>query len=520
MLRKLTTLIVVVSLLSTAVAPTAAQTLSTDESTDEPNIIEYAEGPSFVVELKSTSSTSNLQEWANDSGKQLVEVDNETGIAVVSGKRALVDDVGLLARLTAGELLATPLESRSYVADVSPNYRLEVDPLTSSELLNTSEYTAPESAESGLLENEAMPSDGVAFDSEANRTTMSESRAHIGANNVSATGAGTTVAVIDTGARTANGRTFGNGAVGSPTRILDSSKNLITNETVASAGIDAIDDGSSSKHGTWTAAAVAGDPSGTTHDGVAPDANLLVLKALADDGSGSTADIARAIRYAAQENADVISMSLGSPVYTSAIDRAIVDARESGSVPVVATGNSRQSTRWVASPADSSEAIAVGATNGERPANAQSAYFSQIGPDPGTTDDSGAETAGATVDVAAPGMETVARIPTADGVVENKTLSGTSMSTPLVAGGIAVALEANDWTAEETTQKVREAARPVPRAGTTEVGAGMFATDYLLDGTTPSTTQSEARLDGAVTRDKTFEGLSESSGGIITGILG
>ncbi|QLH83405.1 S8 family serine peptidase [Halosimplex pelagicum] len=513
-----------VSLLTAAVPATAGASLlgSDSDSSDGPNVIEYAEGPSFVVELKSSEAAADLEEWTNASGRHLVEVDNETGVAVVSGPRGLIDaDASFWVQLTTGGLFGDPLEASSFVADISPNYRLEVDPLTSTALTNVSRFSAPESEASGWLSSEAMPHEGMAFSSEANRTTMSESRSILGADNVSATGAGVTVAVADTGIKTANGRTFGeDGMVGSELRVDDASKNLLTNETVAADGIDAVEDGSSSRHGTWAAAAVAGDPSGTTHDGVAPDANLLVLKALGDDGSGSTADITRAIRYASQEEADVISMSLGSPVQSPAIDRAIVDAREAGSVVVVAAGNSRQSTRWLASPADSEEAIAVGATNGEAPADAESAYFSQIGPDPGTLDNSGAETAGATVDLAAPGMATVTRIPTADGVVENKSLSGTSMATPMVAGGIAVALEANDWSADEATEKAREAARPVPNAGTTEVGAGMFAVDYLVDGTEPEATQEDARTDGAVTRDETYRSLSDSSGGIITGLLG
>lgn len=524
MIRKLTTVLVVVSLVLAAVPSTAAAGPfgDTEAETETPNIIEYAEGPSFVIELSSDSAATELESWANRSGRQLLEVDNETGIAVVAGPRGQIDeDLGFLDRLsTGGPAFGDVLGDRSFVEDVSPNYRLEVDPLTDSELTNVSDYSAPERPGFHPFSDEKMPHDGMAFDSDANRTLMQESRAHLGVDNVTQTGAGEMIAIADTGALTANGRTFGNGTAGSASRILPESKNLITNETVASNGTEAIADGSSSLHGTWTAAAAAGNPSGTIHDGVAPEADLLILKALGDDGSGATADIVQAIRYASLQNASITSLSLGSPAESDAIDRAIEDSYERGTPVVVAAGNSRQSTRWLSSPADSEHAISVAATNGERPAIAQSAYFSNIGPDPGTTDGSNGETAGATVDVAAPGMSTVARIPTSSGAVQNKTLSGTSMATPMVAGGIALGLEANDWTAEEATKRAREAARPVPRAGTTEVGAGMHATDYLVDGTTPETTQSEARTDGAYTRDQTYQGLSDASGGIVTRLFG
>jgi len=518
MIRRSLTILVVVSVLLTAIPSTAvAQT-----GTDRPDVIKYEDGhPSYVVELAEGADVSELEDWSNESDRQLVSVDNRTRIAVVAAPRVQVDDeMGTLSRILAGGLLVDPLGEESYVEEVSANYRLSLaDPKSETELLNVSEYEPPESADSGLLSSDPMDHDGVAFDEDANRTTMSESRSYIGADNVSATGTGINVAVVDTGANTADGRVFGNGTASSKIRIENASKNFVGNETVASAGYDAIEDGSDSRHGTWVASAIAGNVSGTTHDGVAPDASLLVLKALADDGSGSTADIARAIRYASLEDSDVISMSLGSPVYSEALERAITDARDRGSIVVVAAGNSRQSTRWVASPADVDGAIAVGATNGDNPADAQSAYFSQIGPDPGTTDDSAGVSNGEGVDVAAPGMSTVAKIANPSETLENKTLSGTSMATPLVSGALALAVAMDSVSAEEAVSSVRSTARPIPRAGETEVGAGMVAADNLVDGTEPETSQLDARTDDATTRDATYREMSDSSGGTIVRLL-
>jgi len=523
MFRKALTLLVVVSVMLTAVPTTAVANPLTDSSTDRPDIIKYADGnPSYVVELADGDAASDLEDWSNESDRQLVSVDNTTGIAVVAAPSVQVDDdMSFLSRILAGGLLVDPLGEESFVEDVSPNYRLELaDPKTETELMNVSEYDAPESADSGLLSSEAMPTEGMAFDEDANRTVMSESRSYVGADNVSATGTGITVAAIDTGTNTAGGRVFGeNGDTNSSIRVSNASKNFISNETVSSDGYDAVEDGSSSRHGTWVSSAIAGDPAGTRDDGVAPDASLLVLKALADDGSGSTADIARAVRYASQQNADVISMSLGSPVYSEALERAITDARDSGSIVVVAAGNSRQSTKWVASPADVDGVVAVGATNGENPADAKSAYFSQVGPDPGTLDDSAGVTNGEGIDVAAPGMSTVARIATPSGTVQNKTLSGTSMATPLVSGVIALGLATDSIDSEGALDSVRSTARPVPSAGETEVGAGMVAADNLVDGTEPETSQLDARTDDAVTRDATYSELSDSSGGSIARLL-
>ena len=522
MIRKLATVVVVVSVILTAVPSTAVAQTSTSGG---PEIIQYgAEGhPSYVVELEERADPSKIEDWSNKSGRQLVKLDNSTGIAVVAAPRVQIDDeMGLLARVLERGVFVDPLGEESYVEDVSPNYRLSLaDPKSNTELMNVSDYEPPERAESGILSDDPMPHDGMAFDEDANRTTMAESRSYVGADNVSETGSGVDVAVIDTGANTAEGRIFGeDGSTSSTLRVLNASKNVISNETVESAGYDAIEDGSDSRHGTWVASAIAGDPAGSTHDGVAPDAELLVLKALGDDGSGSTADITRAIRYAADHNADIISMSLGSPVYSEALERALKDARDSGSIVTVAAGNSRQSVKWVASPADVDGVIAVGAVNGDEPANAQSAYFSQIGPDPGTTDDSEGVTNGEGIDVAAPGMKTVAKIATPSATTTNKTLSGTSMATPIVAGSLAVALESGSVSTEEALEEVRSTARPIPAAGETEVGYGMVGADNLVDGTEPETSQLDARTDEALTRDETHRGLSDSQGRTLVGFFG
>jgi len=260
MIRTLATVVVVVSVMLTAVPSTAVAQTSTS---DGPEIIQYgAEGnPSYVVELEEGADPSKIEDWSNKSSRQLVNLDNSTGIAVVAAPRVQIDDeMGLLARVLERGVFVDPLGEESYVKDVSPNYRLSLtDPKSNTELMNVSDYEPPESAESGILSDDPMPHDGMAFDEDANRTTMAESRSYVGADNVSETGSGVDVAVIDTGANTAEGRVFGeDGSTSSTLRVLNASKNVISNETVESAGYDAIEDGSDSRHGTWVASAIAG----------------------------------------------------------------------------------------------------------------------------------------------------------------------------------------------------------------------------------------------------------------------
>jgi thermitase len=112
-------------------------------------------------------------------------------------------------------------------------------------------------------------------------------------------------------------------------------------------GFDFVDDDGNPDdynfHGTHvagTAAAIADNGLGVA--GVAPEAQVMAVRVLDGDGSGSTADIAAGIDYAAQHGADVINMSLGGPA--GAGDKAMEDAIEAAGVEkdvvvVVAAGN-------------------------------------------------------------------------------------------------------------------------------------------------------------------------------------
>jgi subtilisin family serine protease len=103
-----------------------------------------------------------------------------------------------------------------------------------------------------------------------------------------------------------------------------------------------------SEHGTHVAgiaAAVTGN--GTGIAGVAPDASILPVKVLDEEG-GSFEDIASGIRFAADRGADVINLSLGTLPGVQAltftgvisdVQEAVTYARSQGAVVVAAAGN-------------------------------------------------------------------------------------------------------------------------------------------------------------------------------------
>lgn len=145
-----------------------------------------------------------------------------------------------------------------------------------------------------------------------------------------AQGEGVTVAVIDTGVAFENHKKF--------KQVED----LAGTEFVT--GYDFIHDNEhpNDDHGHGTH--VAGTIAQTTNNkvgvaGVAPKAKIMPLKVLSKQGYGSAADIADAIRFAADEGAHVINMSLGGGMRSFVMQSAVKYARNKGVVVVCAAGN-------------------------------------------------------------------------------------------------------------------------------------------------------------------------------------
>jgi subtilisin family serine protease len=171
-------------------------------------------------------------------------------------------------------------------------------------------------------------------------------------------------------------------------------------------------------HGTHCSGTNCGnDPSITC----APEANLIVGKVLSDSGSGGSDGIARGIRWAADEGAHVISMSLGGPSAYGPTRDAINYAMSKGAVVVAAAGNSGYSGRnTIGYPAKFDGAICIGATRSD----GSIATFSSGGRE---------------LDFATPGQQI------ASASISSRTartyMSGTSMATPFAASLFALVIE-------------------------------------------------------------------------------
>lgn len=203
------------------------------------------------------------------------------------------------------------------------------------------------------------------------------------------------------------------------------------------------DDGGHGTHVSGTVAAADG-PDGVV--GVAPGATLHALKVCGAANRCRTSAVAEAIRYAGDHGWDVANLSLGSPRPSPALRAAGEYALEAGVVPVAAAGN-RGGPDSVSYPAAYDEFVGVSATT----ADDGIARFSSRGDG---------------VDIAAPGAEIYGPAP--DGY---RTLSGTSMAAPHVAGAVAHVV-ADGVPAAAAVERLRETAADlgVPAA---EQGAGL-----------------------------------------------
>jgi subtilisin family serine protease len=240
-------------------------------------------------------------------------------------------------------------------------------------------------------------------------------------------------------------------------------------------------------HGTGVASVAAGNGSaskgyGESYVGIAPDASILNLKVLDENGSGTSSSVMAAINWAVvnqkRYNVRVINLSLGAIVHESyrtdplckAVERAVL----AGIVVVAAAGNNghtdeivgyktngdplyRQVFGAIHSPGNSPYAITVGASDTNLTAKRSDdgmAQFSSKGP---TLIDHLVKP-----EIVAPGRGIVAAMSqenpysaaqrpdrvvtsTAPGALQNAYFKyyGTSFSAPVVSGTVALMLEAN-----------------------------------------------------------------------------
>ncbi|GFN37158.1 S8 family peptidase [Tepidimicrobium xylanilyticum] len=196
-------------------------------------------------------------------------------------------------------------------------------------------------------------------------------------------------------------------------------------------------------HGTHVAGIIAGNgySSKGKYRGIAPESNILAIKALDKQGGGSTSTVIAAISYVIETKekykTKILNLSFGSPANNDynkdPLCKACREAEKAGIIVVAAAGNSGPGERTILSPGVSPNVITVGAADDKRtidPFDDEVASFSSRGPTK-----EGVEKP----DIVAPGVNINSL--SNDTLNGYKVLSGTSMATPLVSGAVALLLE-------------------------------------------------------------------------------
>ena len=179
---------------------------------------------------------------------------------------------------------------------------------------------------------------------------------------------------------------------------------------------------------------------------------IMPVKVL-QNGSGSDADVASGITWAADHGARVISMSLGGPDYSDTLNNACQYAWQKGCVIVAAAGNDGSSALFY--PAANPNVVSVAATD----SSDVLAGFSNWG---------------SWVQVAAPGVSVYSTLPTySTGFGSGYgSLSGTSMACPHVAGEAALLRSFRpQLTNVQTVNLIKANVDPYTPSGTNAINA-------------------------------------------------
>ena len=285
------------------------------------------------------------------------------------------------------------------------------------------------------------------------------------------TGAGVTVAVIDTGVDDTNPQLAGK-VIDGGSSLRDKDHNLV----VGGGKDDLVG------HGTKVAGIIAASPlPGTTgFVGLAKGANILAIRQNDSEGNGDVNSLVDAIKLAISKGARVINISqdvrsqddTGKFDGFEKLEAAIAQAEQANVVVVASSGNDGKEGPTY--PAAYDTVLAVGASD----RNNERAAFSQYGD---------------FVDIAAPGVDMLSTVPKGGQCVDN----GTSFSSPYVAGIAALLVGAHPkWSAKQIRARIEQTAQRTEHDRNRFIGWGVA--DPLKALTSPAAPAETAEPDPPV----------------------
>ena len=218
-------------------------------------------------------------------------------------------------------------------------------------------------------------------------------------------------------------------------------------------------------HGTHCAGTIGAEHNnGIGVAGVMSDVQLVAVKFLSDEGSGSLADAVVAIDYATKLNVDIMSNSWGGGGFSQALEDSIKAAKNKGIVFVAAAGNdSNNNDSRPSYPASYQVENVISVAS--HTAQDTLSSFSNFGK--------------RSVHVAAPGSNVLSSTPNG----EYKVFSGTSMATPHVSGVVGLLLsETGRLPVAEVRNRLMATTVPVATYRKTTQGGGRVSIyNFLTD---------------------------------------
>jgi subtilisin family serine protease len=233
-------------------------------------------------------------------------------------------------------------------------------------------------------------------------------------------------------------------------------------------------------HGTHVAGTIAAVDNNIGVIGVAPRAKIMAVKGLDEYGRGDTVLLAEAIRYAADNQADIINNSWGgmAPYFRGQLYDAFNYAVLAGAINIASAGNNNLNvSRWPVIPANYENTISVAATDWSDTKASFSNYDNKTQYDVIWNHDLG------WIDVAAPGAAILSLranetdlylgsenyqpgsnfVPVEEGgEARYYRASGTSMAAPHVSGVAALIKTRNpEYTNDEVREVLRNSTDPI-----------------------------------------------------------
>lgn len=234
-------------------------------------------------------------------------------------------------------------------------------------------------------------------------------------------------------------------------------------------------------HGTHVTSSILGyNIGGVPVAGVAPEATVIPVKVLNQNGSGWSSMVAAGIDYvtdlkvsgALGDSPVVINMSLGGPAPDALTQAAIERAVGSGVLVVASAGN--EGKAGMGYPGAYPEVISVAASGWTGQWTSRTWWNTGDVADPTSADDayiaefSSRALPGQDLDIAAPGSWVLGPYQT-NSQLSHYYLSGTSMASPHVAGAVALMAEANPGLTQGQAEKALEATAVPLAAGSRQV---------------------------------------------------